>query len=474
MFMQSFFEPTLAHYAYLVGCQSSGEAIVIDPGQDIERYLRAAQIEGLHIVAAAETHIHADLLSGCRLLAERAGATLYLSAEGGAAWQYRYAAAYPHRLLRDGDCVPLGRLRLQALHTPGHTPEHLSFLLTDGAATSLPMGIFSGDCVFVGDVGRPDLLETALGVAGVKDAAARQLFQSVQRFAELPDFLQLWPAHGAGSACGKALGAVPSSTIGYERRVNWAFQAADEATFVEAVLTGQPPPPRYFAMMKRLNQDGPPLRHADARPPSLGVAEVSAAQQGGTTIVDVRSHPVYASGHLPGAINIPLSSRSFVSYAGSVLDYGANLALVCEPSDVMLAIDALARIGLTQVVGWTAPETVDAWAGETGRPTATLPQVTVAEVAEQVRRGELEVIDVREADEFARGHLPHARNVPLGTIPGSITILPADRPLVIQCQSGVRSGIAASLLAARGHRCVSNLVGGYLAWRAAGLPTFAA
>ncbi len=474
MFMQSLFEPTLAHYAYLVGCQSTGEAILIDPGQDIERYLHAAAAEGLRIVAAAETHIHADFLSGCRALAERAGVTLYLSAEGGDAWQYRYAAAYPHRLLRDGDCIPLGRLRLQAWHTPGHTPEHLSFLLTDGAATSLPMGIFSGDCVFVGDVGRPDLLETALGVSGVKEAAARQLFRSVQRFAQLPDYLQLWPAHGAGSACGKALGAVPSSTIGYERRVNWAFQACDEAAFVDAVLTGQPTPPRYFAAMKRLNQDGPAVAGTGARPSRVDVAHIIAAQQEGAALVDIRGHQAYAAGHLPGAINIPLASRSFVTYAGSLLDYGAKLCLMGEPSDVMRAIDALARIGLTQVAGWIAPDVVDTWASETGQPQATLPQVTAAEVAEQVCRGELAVIDVREVDEFTRGHLPHARNIPLGAVPGSITALPADRPLVLQCQSGFRSAIAASWLAAHGHRCVSNLVGGYVAWRAAGLPTVAA
>ena len=227
MLLRYFYDPKLAQASYMVACQTTGKAVIIDPGRNIELYLEAAAEEGVEIIAATETHIHADFVSGCRELAERVGVTLYLSGEGGPDWQYQYLANYPHHLLEDGDSWYIGNIKFEAMHVPGHTPEHLAFRVMDGTALAVPMGIFSGDFVFAGDVGRPDLLETAAGLKGTKEESARALFQSLQRLKHLPDYLQIWPGHGAGSACGKALGAVPSTTLGYERLANWAFQIED-------------------------------------------------------------------------------------------------------------------------------------------------------------------------------------------------------------------------------------------------------
>src|SRR6476659_3765655 len=260
MFFRRFYDDQLAQASYLLGCQATGEALVVDPNRHLEPYLRGAEAEGLRITHVTETHIHADFVSGSRELAARAGARLLLSAEGGPEWSYAFARDAGATLLRDGDRFMVGNIRFDVLHTPGHTPEHLSFLVTDTPATDRPMGAITGDFIFVGDVGRPDLLEKAARVAGTMRASAHALFGSIQRFKQLPDYLQLWPGHGAGSACGKALGAVPSSTLGYERIANWAFTAGSEAEFVKLVLEGQPAPPRYFAVMKRLNRDGPPPR----------------------------------------------------------------------------------------------------------------------------------------------------------------------------------------------------------------------
>ncbi len=251
MLLKRFYDDHLAQASYLIGCQATGEALVVDPHRDAEMYIAGAAREGVRITHVTETHIHADYASGSRELAARTGAQLYLSDEGGEDWRYGFADEDGAVLLRDDDEIAVGNIRVRALHTPGHTPEHLSFLVTDGAATDEPMGLLSGDFIFVGDVGRPDLLEKAAGVAGTMETGARQLFRSLRRAAELPAHLQLWPGHGAGSACGKALGAVPTSTLGYERLVSWAFQYDDEDAFVAAVLDEQPEPPRYFATMKR-------------------------------------------------------------------------------------------------------------------------------------------------------------------------------------------------------------------------------
>lgn len=257
MLLRLFYDATLAQASYLLGCGRTGEALVVDPNRDVAQYLRAAAAEDLRITQVTETHIHADFVSGSRELAQRSGATLLLSAEGGQDWQYGFAREVGARLLRDGDAFDVGNVRVDVLHTPGHTPEHLSYVVTDAPASAAPVGMFSGDFLFVGDVGRPDLLERAAGIGGTMEAAARQLFRSLRRLAAFPDHLQIWPAHGAGSACGKSLGGVPQSTLGYERLANWAFGVSDEHEFAAQVLEGQPEPPRYFAEMKRVNREGP-------------------------------------------------------------------------------------------------------------------------------------------------------------------------------------------------------------------------
>jgi hydroxyacylglutathione hydrolase len=267
MLLRYFYDQRLAQASYMVGCAVKGEALVIDPARDIAPYLQAADSAGVRIAQVTETHIHADYVSGSRELAAHTGAHLYLSAEGGPDWQYAFAGQLPTTLLRDGDVWPVGNVRIKALHTPGHTPEHLCFLITDTAAADQPMGLFTGDFIFVGDVGRPDLLEEAAGMADTKIPGARQLFHSLQRIRTMPGYLQIWPGHGAGSACGKALGAVPSTTLGYELLFNPAFQQTDEDSFVAWLLDGQPEAPRYFGQMKRVNKAGPALL-ADLRPPA--------------------------------------------------------------------------------------------------------------------------------------------------------------------------------------------------------------
>jgi hydroxyacylglutathione hydrolase len=255
MFFRHVYEKGLAHASYLVGCQASGTAMVIDPQRDIDVYLEIASQEKLRITHILETHIHADFLSGSRELASVTGAKLYLSDEGGPEWQY----AFPHEGLKDGDTFMVGNLRIEVIHTPGHTPEHISFLLTDTPSGNHPVMMFTGDFVFVGDVGRPDLLEKAAGYSGTMVEGAKTMFNSLKRFKQLPDHIQVWPAHGAGSACGKALGAVPGSTVGYEKLVNWALKHTVEDAFVKELLDGQPEPPYYFAKMKSLNKIDRPL-----------------------------------------------------------------------------------------------------------------------------------------------------------------------------------------------------------------------
>ncbi len=259
MILRYFYQDQLAQASYLLGCSATKEALIIDPQRNIEPYLDAAAREGLRITAVTETHIHADFVSGARELAEYTNARLYLSDAGPKEWSYTYVPQVNVVLLHDHDQFSLGNIRIDVLHVPGHTPEHLAFLVTDTASTTHPIGLFTGDFLFVGDVGRPDLLEKTVGVVGASEQSARMLFRSLQRASLLPDYLQVWPGHGAGSACGRALGAVPQSTIGYEKLSNWAFSIDEEDTFIPAILEGQPTPPPYFATMKRVNRQGPML-----------------------------------------------------------------------------------------------------------------------------------------------------------------------------------------------------------------------
>ena len=470
MLLRYFYDPKLAQASYLVACQSTGEAIIIDPGRNIELYLEAAAEEGVAIIAATETHIHADFVSGCRELAAQVGATLYLSGEGGPDWQYQYLADYPHHLLQDGDSWRIGNIIFEAMHVPGHTHEHLAFVITDGATMAEPMGVFSGDFVFAGDVGRPDLLEKAAGVEGAAEPSARALFQSLQRFKQLADYLQIWPGHGAGSACGKALGAVPSTTLGYERLANWAFQIEEEEKFVTAVLDGQPEPPCYFATMKRVNKEGPALLKNNAVPVKWPVEILEKVRQAGAPIMDTRSHYAFAQGHIPGAFNNPITLRSFITYAGSFLDETTPFYLIIDEEQVQEALTDLQRIGLDNIAGFFSPKAVSEWAGLTSHNLGLIPQVSVDEAAKEIQAGQMTVIDVRGAAEFAAGHLPAAHNIVLNNLLNQLDEIPTNQPVMLQCLSGFRSSIAAGLLVSRGWSDIMNLQGGIQAWRLAGQP----
>lgn len=474
MFFKRFYDTGLAQASYMIACQRTGEAVVIDPHRDVDQYLATADAEGLRITHVTETHIHADFVSGARELARRAGARLLLSAEGGADWQYRYAEADGARLLRDGDHFMVGNVRIDVLHTPGHTPEHLSFLVTDTAAGAGPWGILTGDFVFVGDVGRPDLLEKAAGVAGTMEPAARTLFRSLEKFRALPDHLQVWPGHGAGSACGKALGAVMSSTVGYEKLGNWGVATTDEDEFVRLVLTDQPEPPRYFGQMKRINRDGPRVLDGPlgSRAPGwLPASAIDTVLGEGHVVIDVRPAAAYAASHIPGTLNIPLNA-SFTTWAGWLLPYDADLYLLIERGEghrLERAVRDLAMIGLDRVLGAFDAVALEAWAAS-GRELGHVPQADVHDVARALENGSATVLDVRGRAEWEAGHLPGVENVPVGYLADRLDQLPVDRPIVLQCQSGARSAIAASVLLSKGVRNVANFTGGFVAWQRAGLP----
>ena len=470
MLLRRFYDPKLAQASYLVGCTATGEALVVDPNRDLDPYLQGAGAEGLRIKHVTETHIHADFVSGARELSQRAEARLYLSDAGGREWRYGYAAESGATPLQDGSCFRVGALEIRALHVPGHTPEHLAFLVTDTAAASEPMGAFTGDFIFVGDVGRPDLLERAVNLQGSMEESARHLFQSLQRFRLLPDYLQIWPGHGAGSACGKALGAVPQSTLGYEKRFNWAFAITEEREFVRAVLAGQPDPPRYFAQMKRINQAGPRLLGGIRRPARLPVSMLAASLAKGDTVVDTRPASEFMLGAVPGTVNIP-ATRSFTTYAGSLLPYDRDFYLMVDDRRVQ-TVDELVRdlagIGLDRVGGYFGTETVEAWRTSRGH-LQTIPTLTLADVSAQLRANRVTVLDVRGEGEWKSGHVPGSLNVPVGSLEQQVAEIPRDRPVIVHCQTGARAAIAASLLRARGFSDVRLFPGGFAEWHAAGL-----
>jgi hydroxyacylglutathione hydrolase len=476
MFFKQFYDQPLAQASYLIGCQATGDAIVVDPLRDITPYLEVAAKEGLRISHVTETHIHADFVSGARELAARTGAQLHLSAEGGPDWQYASAKADGARLVRDGDVIQVGNITLDVIHTPGHTPEHISFVVTDNPAAAGPMGILTGDFVFVGDVGRPDLLEKAAKIAGTMEAGAHTLFHSLDRFRALPDHLQVWPAHGAGSACGKALGAVPSSTVGYEKRANWGVATQDENEFVRMVLEGQPEPPLYFAQMKRINRDGPRVLGGIHPPAVRNASELPALMQQRAFVVDLRPAAAFAAAHIPDTLSIPYN-RSFSQWAGWLLPYDADLYLLTDqsavgdaaPADVEQAVHDMALIGLDRVVGWFDASAFTAWQAS-GRDMRAVPQLSAQELHSSRVTNGVQLIDVRGATEWEAGHLPDSTNIPVGHLTESLSGLDATAPIVVQCQSGARSMIASSVLLRAGRHDVTNLVGGFVAWRDAGLP----
>ena len=456
MYFKHVFEKGLAQNSYLVGCQATGEAIVIDPKRDIDDYLQVAAENDLRITHITETHIHADFLSGTRELAAATGATVYLSDEGGASWQY----GFDHRGLRHGESISVGNLRLDVLHTPGHTPEHLSFVLHDLPAGEEPMMVFTGDFVFVGDVGRPDLLEEAAGIRDTKVAGAKQMYRSLDRFRQLPDYVQVWPGHGAGSACGKSLGAVPASSVGYEKATNWALRPQSEEQFVAELLDGQPEPPYYFAEMKRRNRDGAPVLGERGSLPLLSAERFHELLEAGAQLVDTRDADEYAAAHIPGSIAIPMDS-GLSTWAGWTLAYDQPIVLIASAVHAEEIATMLIRVGLDRVEGYV--ENTDAWLASGGE-LATTRQLSADEL--RAAGDDVQVLDVRAESEFQEGHVPGAVNIRAGRLAKLADLIPVEQDLVVHCQSGFRSIIACSALERLGVRSYANLSGGFEAWEA--------
>lgn len=461
MFFQHVYDKSLAQASYVVGCQAKGVAIVIDAQRDIDVYLQIAKRNNLKITHIAETHIHADFLCGSRELAAVTGAELYLSDEGGDDWQYQF----PHKGLKHGDEIRVGNLTLEVLHTPGHTPESISFLLTDHPATDKPVMVFTGDFVFVGDVGRPDLLEKAAGIVDTQEKGAQQLYKSIRHFAELPEYVQMWPGHGAGSVCGKALGAVPSSTVGYEKIRNWAFQFENnEDGFVKSLLEGQPEPPKYFAMMKHLNKVPRPLLIEVPKHPKLSNEAFRTAYHNGLTVVDTRNKVDFATGFIPGSINIP-GNNSFSTWAGSVLDYQEQLILVAADNQMEDLTRKLMRIGMDNIYGYISD------VENIGLDLDTADVIDTEGVKAYVGKKDVQIVDVRGESEYERGHIEGADHVFVGTLLDNLDKVNKEKQVVIHCQSGDRATIAYSLLRKNGFENVKNYSGGMKEWRESGNPT---
>lgn len=468
MYFRQRFVPGLAIASYLVGDEKSGRAAVVDPTRDVDWYIETARRQRMRITDVLETHVHADYVSGARELKARLaadGVTIHCSGEGGDAWVPRYA----DRVVADGDEVALGDVRLRALHTPGHTLEHVTWLVFDQTrSVDVPWLALTGDFLFVGDVGRPDLL----GAEAQKELA-EQLYQSVfDRLEALPEFVEVHAGHGQGSLCGKALSSRVASTVGFERRFNPALRHAEEQSWVDRLLADMPPAPPYFQRMKRVNQQGPAILGPEL--PGRRPLSASQVHQGlceNCQTLDLRSKEAFAAGHVPGSINIALSD-TLPTWAGWVLEYDRPLLLVLDdPSQHEAAATHLVRVGFDEIHGYLDGG-IGAWEAG-GYPLERIETLSVHELKKRLE-GEGDdrpaVLDVRTASEWRTGHIDGATHIHTGDLSSRLDEVPADRPVAVLCGSGERGSIAASLLKRAGRGRVLNVLGGMTAWRAAGLP----
>lgn len=451
IFFKRFYDTDLAQASYMVGCQKTGECLVIDPIRDTRQYLDEAAAQKLKVTHVTETHIHADYLSGGRELASQTGARLLLSDEGNADWKYGFDGEKLHH----GDTFKVGNIKVEVKHTPGHTPEHLSFLVTDTPRGDQPVMYFTGDFVFVGDLGRPDLLDEAAGGVDTRFVGAKQMFASLRdHFLTVPDFVQVWPAHGSGSACGKALGAVPSTTVGYERALAWwvpFVEKGDEEGFTAELLSGQPDAPLYYGRMKKQNKEGPALLGKVAPLKELPVSDVLSKLQGGARLLDTRKKEAHQATAPAGSINIP-AGNTFETWSGWLVTPDKELVLLSPADEAESLRRRLWMVGLDNVTGFI--QTADHLPTENAQPfpASELPQ----------HRDAL-ILDVRNKTEYAAGHIPGAKQLHAGRLPWKLHELPRDREIVVHCQGGARSAAAASLLRAEGFN-VTELAGGYEAW----------
>jgi hydroxyacylglutathione hydrolase len=454
MIFRQFYLGCLAHASYLI--VSQGEAAVVDPQRDVQQYVDAAEKEGAKILYIIETHLHADFVSGHRELAERTGAEIVFGETAN--------AEFAHRKVRDGEELALGRLKMKAIATPGHTPESVSWLITDVEDPQAAPKLLTGDTLFIGDVGRPDL---AGGRGYTSEQMAGMLYDSLhEKILELDDAVEVWPAHGAGSACGKNISKERSSTIGVQRKTNYALQAMPREAFVEMMVADLPPPPRYFPMDAEINRRGArPLKEIVAQP--LEPADVRERVDRGAVVLDVRDAATFGVTHVPGSINIGLDGQ-YASWAGTLLSERDELIVVApDQESAEEAVMRLARVGLENVSGYLRGG-VEAWIAA-GLPPASVRQLSVGEL--QKRLPELNVIDVRRHTEFASARVPRARNFPLADLRETIATLDPSKPVAVICAGGYRSSIAASLLLREGFRDLRNVSGGTQAWVAAGFET---
>jgi glyoxylase-like metal-dependent hydrolase (beta-lactamase superfamily II)/rhodanese-related sulfurtransferase len=448
LYFHQFYLGCLAHASYLIA--SDGEAAVVDPQRDVQQYLDEAARQQCRIRYVIETHLHADFVSGHRELAEKTGARIVFGAAAD--------VAFPHFAVRDGDEVRIGRVILRALETPGHTPESISWLVIDTEVSNEPQKVLTGDTLFIGDVGRPDL---AGGRGLTPQQQAATMYDSLHdKLLALDDAVEVWPAHGAGSACGKNISKERSSTIGMQRRMNYALRPMTRDEFVQMMTSDLPPAPRYFPIDMELNRRGArSLDEISARP--LSANEV---QQRNAIVLDVRDSAAYGAGHLPGSINIGLGGQ-YASWAGTLLRENDEIVIVADNRErADEAVMRLARVGLENVIGYLEGG-IAAWNG----PLETLEQMDVEQL--RTRLGDVEVLDVRRRGEYQDGHVPDAVNVPLDVLAEHVAEIDRSRTLAIICASGYRSSTAASLLQRQGFAQLVNVAGGTNAWVAAGFET---
>ncbi|MDH4169594.1 MAG: MBL fold metallo-hydrolase [Acidimicrobiia bacterium] len=447
----------LSHASYLIGDETSGKAVVVDPRRDTAEYLADAEAAGLTIELIIETHFHADFLSGHLELAAATGADIVYSSVA--------ETEFSSRKVDDGQRISLGEVELEFLHTPGHTPESLSIVVWEHPGDEVPYGVLTGDTLFIGDVGRPDLLSS---IGFTRDELANQLYDSLHdKLLPLPDATRVYPAHGAGSACGKNLSTETWSTMGDQRTGNYALLAPDRATFVELVTEGQPPAPDYFVYDAILNRKDRPLLDEEARPPVLDLEAFDRLVARGAVVVDGRDPEEFARGHLAGSINVGLNGR-YAEFAGSVVPSDVDIVLVVEAGFEVEGKNRLARIGFDRVVGYLdQPLTVMATNPDR---VAVASRLTAAEFEERRRDLPfLQVVDIRNPGELAMGTIEGARPIPVGQLPGRLDELDPGAPVVVFCAGGYRSSVAASLLRNAGFTDVSDILGGFGAWATAGV-----
>ncbi|MDH6194797.1 hydroxyacylglutathione hydrolase [Mycobacterium frederiksbergense] len=442
----------LSHASYLIGDESTGRAVVVDPQRDVSEYLADAEKLGLHIELVIETHFHADFLSGHLELAEAAGATIVYSSVASPEFDFMG--------VEDGQRYSLGEVTLEFRHTPGHTPESMSIVVYEHADDTEPYGVLTGDTLFIGDVGRPDLLAS---IGFTRDELADKLYHSLhEKLMTLPDSTRVFPAHGAGSACGKNLSTERSSTMGDQKLSNYALRAPDKKSFIELVTEGQPPAPGYFVYNAILNRKDRALLDEDAMPSALDYRQMTEAVNAGAMLVDGRGPEEFALGHLRNAINIGLDGR-YAEFAGSVIKPDVDIVLITDTGQELEGKNRLARIGFDRVVGYLdAPERAMFEHRDQVQVASRLTAQAFTERAGEVH--DLQIVDVRNPGETEAGMVPGAVNIPVGQLPDRIAELDPNRPTVVYCAGGYRSSVAASLLRQRGFSDVSDILGGYNAW----------